>query len=178
MMHLRTKLPVLAAVATLLAGCATPSPANHPRPHGNPADNIPRHIQKHQRVRTTAYNCKEPGGARNAIGGRLSSGSVKSAAADWSRFPVGTKFRIVQTGEVYRIEDYGSALVGTRTIDLYKPTLRAMRAWGVRSVDIEILQWGCPNRSLAILEDRTRNRHVRRMVESLRADVRGTPSRG
>jgi 3D (Asp-Asp-Asp) domain-containing protein len=169
-MNLRKILPLLTGSVLALAGCASPSGATHP---ATKTAAVPKEVPKVQRVRTTAYNCREAGGARNAIGGRLSAGAVKSAAADWSRFPVGTKFRVLQTGELYRIEDYGSALVGTGTIDLYKPTMRTMRAWGVRHVDIEIIEWGSPSRSLAILEDRTRNRHVRRMVESLRTDVRG-----
>jgi len=169
-MYLRKILPAL-TVGLLLAGCASPSGASHSK-NGTPGAQLPKNVVKVQKVRTTAYSCREPGGARNAIGGRLSNGVVKSAAADWSRYPVGTKFRLIQTGELFRIEDYGSALVGTQTIDLYKPSMRTMRAWGVRHVEIEIVEWGSPQRSLAILEDRTRNRHVRRMVESLRADTR------
>src|SRR5262249_29435954 len=93
-------------------------------------------------VRTTAYTHTEAGGSRNAVGSRLSGHDVCSAASDWSRFPFGTKFRIVDTNEVFRIDDYGSALIGTNTIDLYKTNRLAMRAWGVRHVDIDILEWG------------------------------------
>ena len=32
-----------------------------------------------------------------------------SAAADWSRWPAGTTFRIVSTGQLYRVDDYGWA---------------------------------------------------------------------
>src|ERR1044071_3961543 len=81
------------------------------------------------KVRTTAYTHTEAGGRRNAIGKRLSGKNVKSAAADWSRWPLGTKFRIVETGEIFRIDDYGGALVGTRTIDLYKINRLEMRRW-------------------------------------------------
>jgi hypothetical protein len=39
------------------------------------------------------------------------SGSVfGSAAADWSRWPVGTTFRVLTTGQLYRVDDYGFAL--------------------------------------------------------------------
>jgi len=65
-----------------------------------------------------------------------------SAASDWSRFPLGTRFRIVDTKEEFIIDDYGTALIGTSTIDLYKPTKLEMKRWGVRNVDIDILQWG------------------------------------
>ena len=78
----------------------------------------------------------EDGNRKNGLGGSLSSGKTYSAAADWSRFPAGTVFRMVENGRLYRVDDYGSALVGTDTIDLYVPTLREMRNWGVRRVHI------------------------------------------
>ena len=93
------------------------------------------------KVRTTAYTHTETGGRNNAIGTRLSGKNVMSAASDWSRWPLGTKFRIVGTDDVFQIDDYGSALTGTGTIDLYKTNRLAMGKWGVRSVDIEVLEW-------------------------------------
>ena len=96
------------------------------------------------KVRTTAYTHTEAGGRNNAIGTRLSGKNVMSAASDWSRWPLGTKFRIVGTDDVFQIDDYGSALIGTGTIDLYKTNRLAMKQWGVRSVDIDILEWGSP----------------------------------
>ena len=54
--------------------------------------------------------------------------------------------------EEYIIDDYGTALIGTNTIDLYKPTRIEMRRWGVRHVDIDILQWGSEERSLKCLQ--------------------------
>ena len=97
------------------------------------------------------------------------SGKVNSAAADWSVFPVGTKFRITGDDTIYEVDDYGSALVGTRTIDLYKPTLSSMRAWGVRHVDIEIVRFGCFEKSLEIMEPReTKAKHVKQMATSIR----------
>lgn len=123
-------------------------------------------------VRTTAYTHTEADhlkyGRKTALGTRLSNGAVKSAGADWSRFPVGTTFKLVETGDIYRIDDYGSALVGTDTIDLYKPNMRKMRQWGARHVDIEILEWGCAQTSLQIMRPRTRFRHVRTMYEALK----------
>ncbi len=63
-------------------------------------------------VKTTAYTDSESGhrsyGVKNAIGSRLQSGSMNSAAADWSRFPIGTKFRIVDNNQLYVIDDYGA----------------------------------------------------------------------
>lgn len=127
-------------------------------------------------VRTTAYSHHEadsqPYGMKNAVGTNLKYGQVRSAAADWSVYPVGTVFRINGEPYVYEIDDYGSALVGTQTIDLYKPTMTAMRNWGVRNVDIEILRWGSYEKSLAILEPRTeRASHVRQMADSIRPKI-------
>ena len=122
------------------------------------------------RVRTTAYHHSEPGGRANGIGGKLSA--AHSAASDWSWLPVGTRFRIVESGEDYLIEDYGSALVGKKTIDIYKPTRKAMNAWGVRFVEIEIIEWGSAAVSLRVLEPRMKYGHIRRMVAGLRQQVR------
>ncbi len=122
-------------------------------------------------IRATAYTHMESDhlkyGRHNAIGSQLRYGEVTSAAADWSRYPVGTKFRIKQTGRVYEIDDYGSALVGTDTIDVYVPNKSAMRSWGTREVDLEILEWGDLERSRQILEPRARHRHVRAMLEGM-----------
>lgn len=120
-----------------------------------------------QNVRTTAYTHTEVGGARNAVGRRLSGGGIMSAASDWSRFPLGTRFRIVGTDDEYIIDDYGGALVGTSTIDLYKNSRLAMRNWGVRRVDIDILRWGSNEESLKVLRPRKRNGIVRRMIAKL-----------
>jgi 3D (Asp-Asp-Asp) domain-containing protein len=118
-------------------------------------------------VRTTAYTRTEAGGGHNAIGSRLSGKNVMSAAADWSRWPLGTKFRIVDTDEVFQIDDYGSALIGTGTIDLYKTNRLAMSKWGVRSVDIDVIEWGSPEKSLEVLAPRAKNRRIRSMIFAL-----------
>ena len=121
-------------------------------------------------VRTTAYHHSEPGGRQTAVGGYLRP--VHSAAADWSWLPAGTRFRIRASGEEYTVEDYGSALVGKYTIDLYKSTRDEMNRWGVRYVQIEILQLGSYPVSLAVLLPRQKYPHVRAMVAGLRKKVR------
>ena len=60
------------------------------------------HGQRISKVRTTAYTHTEAGGGRNAVGTKLSGKNVMSAAADWSHWPLGTKFRIVDTDEIFR----------------------------------------------------------------------------
>jgi len=151
----------LAVAVLLLAGCATA------RKNGVAG------LSK--MVRTTAYTAAEPGGHHDACGGMLSTGVIHSAAADWSRYPVGTQFQIVETGEVCEIDDYGSALIGTNTIDLYKDNRRQMRDWGVRMVHIKILIWGSARRSLEILTPRARNAQVRPMIAALRQQTQGQP---
>ena len=127
--------------------------------------------QRVQQVRTTAYTHSESDhlqhGRRTALGTQLQCGSVNSAAADWSRWPVGTVFRIHETGEVFEVDDYGWALSGTNTIDLYKPSRRAMNTWGVRRVTIEHMRWGDVDRSLSILRGRSKFKHVKRMISQI-----------
>lgn len=125
-------------------------------------------------VRTTAYTHSESDhliyGNKTAIGTRLKYYSgVRSAAADWSKFPVGTRFQIVGVpGVTYEIDDYGSALVGTETIDLYKPSRQHMNDWGARHVEIKVIKWGSFLRSKEILKDRTKFSHVRKMYEAIK----------
>ena len=125
---------------------------------------------KRMTVRTTAYTQTEPGGSKNAVGTRLhyGNGGEFSAASDWSWMPLGTRFKMLQNGRTYVIEDYGSALVGRQTIDLYMPSRSIMRNWGVRTVEIQIIEWGSEAMSLKMLAPRTRHRHVGIMVAQLR----------
>jgi 3D (Asp-Asp-Asp) domain-containing protein len=119
-------------------------------------------------VRSTAYTHSEPGGAKSAIGTRLRfGGEVSSAAADWSWLPLGTRFRVQETGRSYVVEDYGSGLVGKRTLDLYMPSDSMMRAWGVRWVTVEILEWGSPAMSRMLLERRGDAKPVRQMLAAM-----------
>ena len=122
-------------------------------------------------VRTTAYTSSEDG-VRNAIGSHLATGGINSASADWSRFPVGTRFRIVENNKVYVVDDYGSALVGTETIDLYMPSRRLMNQWGVRRVNIEVLEEGSYIISLKVLKTRRGVRCVRQMVENIEKKIK------
>jgi 3D (Asp-Asp-Asp) domain-containing protein len=92
---------------------------------------------------------------------------IGSAAADWSRWPAGTVFRLLSTGQVYKVDDYGWALAGRNTIDLYMPTRGAMNAWGAREERIQILRWGNSDESLRLLQAHQGYRHIRRMVLEL-----------
>lgn len=110
---------------------------------------------------------------RTAIGTPLRSGAITSAAADWSKFPLGTKFRVVQTGKIYQVDDYGSAMVGKVKVDLFTPSTSQMNRWGVRNVMLEVIEWGNREKSLALLSSRTASRysHIRKMVASLREQI-------
>ena len=155
------KLIVLGGVMCALVSCEAPKKSAQ-GPQMRPATITG--ARRIANVRTTAYTHTEKGGSRNAIGRRLSGSSVMSAASDWSRFPLGTRFQIVGTNDRYVIDDYGGALVGTNTIDLYKTSRTAMRRWGVRRVDIDILEWGSKEQSLKVLAPRRKHRLIRRMI--------------
>ncbi len=120
-----------------------------------------------QHVRMTAYTHTESDhlvhGHLTSLGTQLRSGGISSAAADWSRWPAGTVFRIVSTGQMFEVDDIGWALSGRNTIDLYKPTRGAMNDWGVRTADIEVLQWGDDERSRDLLVRRCKYAHCKRM---------------
>jgi 3D (Asp-Asp-Asp) domain-containing protein len=92
---------------------------------------------------------------------------IGSAAADWSRWPMGTTFRLLSTGQMYRVEDYGWALSGRNTIDLYMANSRDMNTWGARQETIQVLQWGDRRESLRLLQSHQDYRHIKRMVLEL-----------
>ena len=126
-------------------------------------------------VRTTAYSHEENEvGApwrKNAVGTYLKYGNVRSAAADWSKYPVGTKFKIKGLPYTYIVDDYGSALVGTNTIDIYQPTLGTMDRWGTRKAEISVIRWGDWDRTLNILSGRKKYPHTRKMYYAAKAKV-------
>jgi 3D (Asp-Asp-Asp) domain-containing protein len=146
----------------LFAGCATRS-----LPEYEP----PLKRSQFMKVRTTAYNDKEsdhlPYSNSSAVGTALGSGIIRSAAADWARWPAGTRFLVLATGQLYQIDDYGWALSGRNTIDLYCPSAMEMSQWGVRRVTIEILEWGDPWKSYHLLKPRQDHPHVRRMLSEI-----------
>jgi 3D (Asp-Asp-Asp) domain-containing protein len=155
------------AAACFLASCAQQSQTSR-----NAAAKAS--VRRIEHVRTTAYTHTERGGHHNALDKRLAGHDLMSAASDWSRFPLGTRFRITGTKDEYIIDDYGTALIGTNTIDLYKPSRLEMKRWGVRHVDIDILQWGSEEESLKVLGPRKKHHCVRQMVVALQKKKSGT----
>lgn len=155
------RMASLVAVACLFTACGRSLP-----PYEKPIARA-----NFQHVRTTAYTHSEDDhlvhGRQTCMGTTLQCGTVNSAAADWSRWPYGTTFRIIETGDVYEVDDIGWALSGRNTIDLYKPSKGAMNQWGVRTVNIEVLKWGEDTDSARVLSKRTKHKHVKRMVVDL-----------
>lgn len=155
-----TTLRILAAAA-LCAGCVS-------------CESTRSRITNAQRingVKTTAYTHSERDhrkyGATTATGEHLKYGSVRSAATDWSVYPVGTVFKIEGEPYLYQVDDYGSALVGTNTIDLYKPSKTAMNSYGSKQVNINVVRWGSFSKSLEIMKPRTKYPHIQQMVKRI-----------
>ena len=128
--------------------------------------------QVRRMVRTTAYTHSESDhvryGVKSAAGTVLQyNEQIRSAAADWSVYPLGTKFKIKGEPYTYVVDDYGSALVGTGTIDIYQPSRALMRQWGTRIVEIEVIEWGSSRKSIETLAQRQRYRHCNNMYASL-----------
>jgi len=131
---------------------------------------------RHRFVRSTAYSDaeNEPGAYLNynAAGTRLQYTSfVRSAAADWSVYPMGTKFKIKGLPYTYIVDDYGSALVGSNTIDIYHPTLRSMKKWATRPIEIHVIQWGSWEESARLLKGRVRHGHCRKMYNGIKRKI-------
>lgn len=162
---------------------AAPSPSAKPDPKlpklGRDKFGMPFYhpAQMNRVVRTTAYTHSELDhrsyGPRNAVGTNLKyTDKERSAAADWSVYPLGTRFKIKGEPYIYVVDDYGSALVGTGTIDIYHPTKQLMRKWGLRIVEIQIIQWGSSKLSMEKLAGRTRYNHCASMQASLQEQSR------
>jgi 3D (Asp-Asp-Asp) domain-containing protein len=139
---------------------------------------MPTYQLKHRNrvVRTTAYSHMEgevgAPGRLNAAGTILKYGQVRSAAADWSLYPVGTTFKIKGLPYTYVVDDYGSALVGTNTVDIFFPSLHAMNRWGTRPAEITVVHWGSWERTANLLKGRTKYAHCARMYAGVQRRFR------
>ena len=135
---------------------------------------VPRPLVSVQ-VRTTAYTHTEDDhlafGKKTALGTDLRyTPEYHSVAADWSRFPLGTKFKIRGYDRVFVVDDYGKALVDTSTIDIYFDTKARMNNWGVRRVTIDVLEFGSFHESRKILAERGTFPHCLKMLASMTTD--------
>lgn len=155
---------------------AQPSPALARQAVGKPKDKhgmaFYKPSERTRLVRTTAYTCSEDDhieyGSMNAAGTPLRyTDRVRSAAADWAVYPVGTVFRIKGMKQLFVVDDYGSALTGTNTVDIYTPCKAHMGAWGRRNVELTVVQWGSYGRSAEILSKRTHHPHCAQMYAAI-----------
>ncbi|MEM9481751.1 MAG: hypothetical protein AAGA58_19045 [Verrucomicrobiota bacterium] len=106
---------------------------------------------------------------RTALGSGVQTGIVRSASADWSKFPVGTRFRLVgdPSQQEYVIDDFAEFLVGSNAVELALPSEKESLAWGSRNIVLEILNWGSFEKSMTIIqssESRMQQDHVLQMV--------------
>lgn len=163
------RLLQLSLVLLMLLGGVSCSTSSVSRPNS--------HATRITSVKTTAYTHTESDhiklGTKTAVGSTLKYGRVRSAAADWSVYPVGTVFQIEGQPYLYEVDDYGSALVGTNTIDLYQPDKKTMNDWGSRRVNIKVVKWGSSSRSLQILSTRKSDQpgYIKRMADRIRKAV-------
>lgn len=160
-----SSFPTSSPSATVMSAAGT----HRKDKHGMP---VYAYSERTRLVRTTAYTCSESDhivyGDKNATGTQLRyTDRVRSAAADWSFYPVGTVFRIKGLPYLYVVDDYGSALTGTGTIDIYKPSKDVMNVWGRRNVEITVVQWGSFPRSAEILAQRGSYWHCRQMLANI-----------
>lgn len=137
------------------------SNSSGPQPFSMNDDSPPGRTVRTQAVPATT------GSIRRRIVVKAKPPKIGSAAADWSRWPAGTTFRLLSTGQIYRVDDYGWALAGRNTIDLYMATPRDMNNWGAREEPIQILQWGDAAESLRLLQPHEEHKHIKRMVLEL-----------
>jgi 3D (Asp-Asp-Asp) domain-containing protein len=122
-------------------------------------------------ARITAYHAKESDHLKyknkNAVGSILEKGQV---ATDWSVIPVNSKIKF--DGHVYVVTDYGSALCTTKhnmpVVDLFVDNKREMKQWGVKYMDIEVIEWGDWQKSKDILSSRLKYKHCRHMYENIK----------
>ena len=124
-------------------------------------------------VRATAYTHTEPDhlryGKLSAYGSSLQTGEAyHSAAADWSFLPLGTVFQIEEFGSTYFVvDDYGSALTGKGTVDIYFETQKEMNEWGARQIEIKVLRIGDFRASYMILRERAGFPHCYEMAKRI-----------
>ena len=119
------------------------------------------------RVVTKTSKATRASRGKKVVVSKTKAARVGSAAADWSRWPAGTTFRVLSTGQIYRVEDYGWALSGRNTIDLYMATPRDMNSWGTRQEPIQVLHWGDAQESRRLLQPHQASKHIQRMILEL-----------
>ncbi len=155
-MNYASAVRIFAILALLMvAGCASRGPVGEP------------YLDRttYQKIYVTSYS-GAGGTPETARGTRYQSGSVSSASADWARWPVGTIFRVLATGDLYEVDDFTDNVVGRNEILLYKPLRSNVASSPRQFVTIEVITWGSPRKSAAILE-RSRSSTAKRILAEL-----------
>ncbi len=149
---------IIALIAlAVLPGCA-----------GGPSYEEPLPRATYQKVNVAPYAGASSGAGEvggTARGTRYQRGSVSSAAADWARWPAGTLFRVLATGELYEVDDFTDDIVGKNTLLLYKPSSAGA---GTHFVTIEIIRWGSPHDSAVLLRQQ-KSSTAKKILEELLA---------
>ena len=90
------------------------------------------------KYKITAYcPCMKCCGKTNGITAMGTKATANHTVAASSQFAFGTKLKI--NGIVYTVEDRGGAIYGNR-IDIYMNSHAEALAWGVRYLDVEVVQ--------------------------------------
>lgn len=93
-----------------------------------------------------------------------------SCAANWSKYPPGTKFQI--DGKYYEVHDYGSFVTDYPfRIDIYVPSKQAVNNWGLKKKDITVVKMWDFEKARKILSEPARKKFpfVRNMLANLPA---------
>ena len=89
------------------------------------------------KYKVTAYcSCARCCGKTNGITAMGTKATANHTIAASAQFPFGTKIKI--NGTVYTVEDRGGAITGNK-IDIYMNSHQEALAWGVRYLDIEVM---------------------------------------
>ena len=88
-------------------------------------------------VKATAFSsAKDEGGAYAWNGEKLRDGHI---AVDFKVIPMNTMVYIPQLGKIYKAVDTGSKIKGAK-IDIWMPTKQQCKQWGVKDLEIYILE--------------------------------------
>ena len=91
---------------------------------------------KKMKVKATAFSsAKDEGGSYAWNGEKLKDGHI---AVDFKVIPVNTLVYIPQLGKIYKAVDTGSAIKGAK-IDIWRPTKQQCKQWGIRDLEIIVL---------------------------------------
>lgn len=92
---------------------------------------------KRMTVKATAYTtAKDEGGAFAYSGVKLRVG--EHIAVDFRVIPMNSRVYIPQLGKVFRAVDTGSSIKGNK-IDILMATKQQCKEWGIRTIDIIVL---------------------------------------